>query len=94
MRHLVDALEGEVLRLEPRRRVAPQRLTHGQRVVEDAAALCEVEPGRFVFLALPSDAHAQVEAAARKDVDGRRRLGEDDRTAQAGQEDPGGQPHP
>ena len=62
-------------------------------MVEEATTPVEVEPGRLVLLALPPDADAEVEAASRQHVEGRGRLGEDDRTAERGKKDAGREAH-
>ena len=90
--HLVDALELQRRRRERRPLLAPQRLAHGERLVEQAAPAVEVEPGRVVLLALPADADAEVESAAREHVERRRGLGEHDRPPQRGDEDVRAQP--
>ncbi len=90
--HLVDRVELQHVVAEARPLLAPQRLTDGERVVEERAAPVEVEPGRVVLLALPADAHAEVESPAREDVERRRRLGEHDRSAQRRDEDVRAQP--
>ena len=74
--------------------VAPQRLAHLERVVEQAAAGAEVEPGRLVLLALPADADAEVDAAAREDVERGELLGQHRRPAQRGEQDVGAEPDP
>src|SRR4029077_607092 len=42
VRELVDALEGQLLGFKPCRGVTPQRLTHGQGVVEEPTPVGEV----------------------------------------------------
>ena len=74
--------------------VAPEGATDLERVVEQSAPGLEVQPGRLVLLALPSDAHAEVDATVRQDVEGRHLLGEHDRATQGGQEDVGAEPDP
>ena len=94
MGHLVDALEGQVFGLEPRRRFAPQRLTDGERLVEQAAPPFEIEARRLILLALPADADSEVEAPGREDVDGGRGLRQDHRSTEGSEQDPRRQPHP
>ena len=82
----------ELGRVVRRPLLAPQRLAHLERVVEQAAAPVEVEAGGVVLLALPTHADAEVEASAGEHVEGGGRLGEDDRTPQRRDEDVGAEP--
>ena len=69
--------------------LAPQRLAHRQRLVEQRAAAVEVETGGVVLLALPADADAEVEPSAREHVERRRRLRQHDRAPERGEQDVG-----
>src|SRR5215831_10611585 len=80
LRHHVDRVEREAREIYLGARLPPEGLTHLEREVELPSARSEVETGGFVLLALPSDAHTEIEAAAREHVEGRRRLGEYDGT--------------
>ena len=90
----MDGLKAKLVRVEAGGRVPPERLAHLEGVVEEPAAPLEVEPRRFVLLALPSHADPQVEAPTREDVEGGRRLRQHDGPAEGGEQDPCCQPHP
>ena len=86
LRHHVDLLEVQQRRIECGALFAPQRLAHLERVIEKATTPLELEPGRLVLFALPSDADAEIDASVRQDVERRQRLGQHDRAAQRGDE--------
>ena len=92
--HRVDRLEAQLRRREGRALLAPERLADLERVVEQAAARAEVETGRFVLLALPADADAEVDATVREDVEGGQLLGEHDRPPQRREQDVGAESNP
>ena len=88
--HLVDVLEPEQV-VGVRRRAARARASGTPRACGRGGRPrpVELEPGGLVLLALPADADAEVEAAAREHVEGRRRLGQHHRAPQRGDEDVG-----
>ena len=62
-------------------------------MVEQPAALLEIEAGGVVFLALPADADAEVEPATGQHVECRGRLGEDDRATERREKNAGREAH-
>ena len=83
----MDPVEAQIRRVVRGPRLPPEGLAHLEGLVEHAAAAAEVEAGRLVLLALPADADAEIEPAARQHVERRRRLGQHHRSSQRRDQD-------
>ena len=78
----MDPVEAELLGRVAGALLAPERLAHLERVIEQTPARTEVETSRLVLLALPADADAEVDSTMREHVERGHLLREHGGTAQ------------
>ncbi len=91
--HLVNPVEPDLRVCVIHPIAGPQGLADGEIAVQLAPTPGEVASGGLIFLALPADADAELQPPAGQHVDGRRGLGQQDRTAQRRQQNAGREPH-